>query len=193
MKKKIILIMLAVTFIIGGIAGGITYAADGHEPMGSDKLIGFESLGRYDFSDGFHQKYSWFVITNPDCEKYIDIDHVSIIHGNGTSVYEGLFYQVVVDNEPYINPQPVTSLGPHQVATLILHYTMPSGVPGEWLSTNDALNLPMADYTVEVFWSGSSKGQPLIGSSYQASSKHSYDGTVLHARTSTPMRNIVQR
>jgi len=153
MKKKILLGLLVAVLLAAGLAGG-AYAAI-HEPVKGDKLIGFGSQGAV--SPTLHDS-SVFFFTNPDCVNNIVIERVSIVRGNGTVVYEGPYLQILPDGTR--EPRPV--LKPHMQFKIELWNWMPDG-SGGWLSEEQAREVPIAGYTVEIEWNAKGETLPPMG------------------------------
>jgi len=146
-RKKIIIIAVSVTLALVMGVGGVGYAMT-HTDWGGHKLIGVGEMGNT--SDPNWSQYqewdTWFTITNPNCDKTLTIEWVSVIDQDENPVWEG--------------PGP-GELSPHEVWQLSLAGRLP-GEPD---------TLPLKKYTVEVTWSGAAyswwlgwgRVRPLIG------------------------------
>ena len=196
MKKRIILIVLALALVIGAVAGGITYAQVEHQPMKGNKLVGTALLGAKEAEPGVTFGFTaLFTINNPDCVHDINIERLSIIKDDGSVVYEGDFLQC----GEYVNDprQPVTSLQPHEQVFIPLDWWMPDGIGG-WLTSSEVGSQDMRGYTVEIFWSGAHKGLEISGSVMQllATPTHDSQGNVVDMAISSDrilMQNLKQR
>ena len=158
MKKKILLVLLAVGLLVVGLAGG-AYAVGSHNPVQGDKLVGYGPLGQKGeapmpvMKDSCH-----FTFTNPDCVNDIFIERVSIVDGGGAVIYEGPYLRIQPDGTRV----PMSVLKPHRVGKVELWNWMPDG-SGGWLPNNEARELPVKTYTVEIEWSARGVTCPLIG------------------------------
>jgi len=142
MKKKIILIVLALALVIGAVAGGITYAQVDHNPPKGHKLIGTGMLGNsesprgemggtaveFEFGTGFE-------ITNPNCDKSLTIEYVAIMDEDGNVVVEGTPLAMNL----------AETIGPHDI------WMVPLIVPG---GSPPMIGDEPSNYTVEITWSG---------------------------------------
>lgn len=185
MKKVILAIGLIVLLTVASL-GGLVYANNSHQPMIGDKLVGYADLGSW---DGL-KSYSWFTITNPDCVNDITVERISITREDGSLVYEGPLYRVLLyEDWTVMDRVQVSTLGPHEVVKMLLPYWIPGNEPGEWLSWQEALALPLNCYTVEIQCSGAKKGLPLIGSACT-----SMIGSLMpDGRICRPMETMIQR
>ena len=170
-KRKIILIAVSVTLALAVGVGGLIYANNNdhyHEETGGNKLIGVGEMGYYDdVLWGQYQEWdTQFIITNPNCEKYLTIEWVALIAGEDACEYyaEEVIFEGPPDGEviPY-------ELSPHEgwqvsIAELI-----------GWVEAEDPESIvdecDLGKYTLEVTWSGVyyswwwrwSRGRPLTG------------------------------
>ena len=197
MKKRIILIVLALALVIGAVAGGLVYAQVEHQPMTGNKLVGTAMLGTLAQETGDVTFY-WtgiFAINNPDCVHNINIERLSIIKDDGSVVYEGDLLQC----GEYVNDprQSVTNLQPHEQVFIPLNWWMPDGAGG-WLSPDETSSQDMQGYTVEILWSGARKGLEISGNveSILMTLIHDSQGSVVDMEISSdriPMQNLAQR
>jgi hypothetical protein len=154
-KKKIILIGVAVTLALVLGVGGLASAKLLHMETGGHKLIGVGEMGYDEYSGdyGWAQYQEWdttFIITNPNCDKYLDIEWVALIDSAEKVIWEG----------PSGGPIP-SELSPHEVAQVSLSE----------LLVHDPDELDLDKYTLEITWSGASwswwsgwgKARPLTG------------------------------
>ena len=163
--RKVVIVLLAITLVLGGL-GGFAYA-NTHEAMVGQKLIGYGPFG-YNPSNEEEVYYTLFTITNPDCERDINVERVSIIRADGEVLYEG---------------QPFTTLQPHSV---------------NWIRLVDFLGVDAGDidcrfYTVEILWDAHSKCLPLTGHVVVFQKNYFDDGTFAMAKTRVPMESMKQR
>lgn len=169
MKKRIILIVLAVALVIGALAGGITYAQGEHQPNYGNKLVAtftigtmLEPLGNLTF--GGH-----FVITNPDCLNDITITRLAALDLAGNVIMEG---------PPGDFPEWPAFLSPHQ--SLFIPVELPLG--------------PEADViTVEIAWEAKKGTLPLTGVAYQGFTWLVDDTVEQVSISAIPMVNFKQR
>jgi hypothetical protein len=176
MKKVALVLVLVACLVALGASGVITQAEDGsHEPMKGMKLVGIGEVGSV-IQSGYNKMFvrdTRFVITNPDCANNITIEGMFIISSNGTVVYEGPLYNVVLDETvgpPHfrdlnnvIDRVEVTTLGPHEQVRIMLGLWMPDG-NGGWLSHQQAVSTLFLDnYTVEISYRTKGEGLDLIG------------------------------
>lgn len=189
--KKIIAIVIAVVMVVAGL-GGFAYAQTAHQPMTGQKLVGW---GQFGGLSGTIQRWMRFYITNPDCVNEITIEQISIIRDDGTVIYEGPFLIVALDpNTGWpISRTPLTEpLKPHQGISFVLGPLMKDPATGQWLNGEQIRNLEIHEYTVEVFWSGSKKGSPLIGEVEQHLTKVYESGEISDAMSGVSMVNMEQ-
>jgi len=143
MKKKIILVMLAVALLIGGVAGGVAYAAAGGHNMSGQRLYGICSDGYTamppEGDPPFYYLHPGFVITNPDWRYGKTIQRIVIAYGSNGTVYE----EITLSAED-------AWLAPHEVFNTDFRML---GIPGRME--------PARDYTVDVYWEG--RGEALMG------------------------------
>ena len=177
MKKRIILIVLALALVIGAVAGGITYAQMEHPQMTGSKLFTQGPVGEIDLGIDSIRYETRLGITNPDCKHPIYIDHLSILYGNGTSLYEGDLYHFGGIGIPN---QKVTSLQPHETVSMRL---------SQW---TDGIDAPAQGYTVEVFYTAWRKGLPLVGTVFTERTNYFGDGTSTFAISQVQMENMTQ-
>lgn len=145
LKKKILLIVLVVCLVLGGV-GGVVYANLEHEPVLGDKLVGVCWAGTMDHPElGDYQLYPYFRITNPNCDSDIEDIHVSIIRGDGFSVYEGELNIYGSD--------PTSVMVPHQTTMT----TLAQYIPWELFSE------PPIMYSIEISFEAAPDAAPLIG------------------------------
>jgi len=182
-KKKLILIGLAIALAVG--LGGLAYAQvmPEHQRVGGNKLIGVGEMGYVTY--GLGGQYEWwdsnFIITNPNCERYLTIEWVSLIASE--DVYSGAYglvwqaEEVIAEGTPEqwgiatdanIPPE----LSPHevwQVSIAELFADLEGGQDPDYFMDNYELS----KYTLEVTWSDEmwrgwwawrwGYGRPLIG------------------------------
>jgi len=154
MKKKKLLTLLVIGMLVSGFAGAV-YAMGEHNPAHGDKLVGFGTLGTVSPT---LKDSSVFFFTNPDCVNDIVIKRVSIISGNGTAVYEGPYLQILPDD----TREPRRVLKPHMQFKIALWDWMPDE-SGGWLSEDEARELPIRGYTVEIEWIAEKETLPPMG------------------------------
>jgi hypothetical protein len=168
MRKTIIMTLVVV--LLCSAFGGFVYAqSNSHDPMKGQKLLGVGTLGRHANIDGgeiLSQAFSQ--ITNPSCEDEITIERIALIRGDGTVIYEGPFLRLVRDeNDNVIEEIPIIDpIQPHQFRGVTLWRFMKdpdSQDPNRWLTLQEALDLPVRYYTLEVMWSGGKQEMPLTG------------------------------
>jgi hypothetical protein len=141
-KRKIILISVAVTLALVLSVGGLApVLANNLHPMpGKNRLLGVGWCARYDYEVPEVRKSTqaldtMFIITNPNCNRTINIDGLIIIDED-----EDIVYEEEMDEE----------LSPHQVWEFYL---------SEYIDVeeDDVLWKPpehVPKYTVEIMWSG---------------------------------------
>ena len=204
--KKIIAIVLAVMLVAGGLGGFVYANSSSHQPMTGEKLVGTGRLGLQ--PDGEWLSGSWFLFTNPDCVGEITIERISIIRRDGKVIYEGSLLELVREDGEVVEERPITKpMKPHRIWGVPLGYFMKdpdADDPGRWLTYEEARNLEFNHYTLEIFWTGTRQGLPLIG--WAAESKRAADPALLglgiveselwkletsHSRT--PMVNMKQK
>jgi len=168
-KRKIILIGLAVTLALAVGVGGFVYANNGaHQDTGGNKLLGVGEMGydtysvggihpvNFNTNGGFDQDQWWdtqFIITNPNCDRYLKIEWVALIAGETNDPWTK--EQVIAEGKPEDWPgflEIPDELSPHEVwqvsvAELVgaVMYETPEFIM-------DTYNLNK--YTLEVTWSG---------------------------------------
>ena len=158
MKKKILLILLVVGLLAIGSASAV-YAIGEHNPVKGNKLVGFGPLGQVDptLKDSSH-----FSFINPDCVNDITIESVSITRpamgGVLEVIYEGPYLQIL----PNGTRVPLTVLMPHRLFKIELWNWIPDG-SGGWLTEDEARQLPIANYTVEIKWTAEKEALPPMG------------------------------
>jgi len=194
--KKIIVILLAVVLVAAGL-GSLAYAnSNSHVPWRGDKLIGTSPFGTDQYSADEHRTmHASFIFTNPDCVNKIKIGGISIIRGDGTVIYEGpLLWQRHEDGEIVESTIVDWSMEPHDIWSVVLMCYMPDpGDPDhEWMSLDEALAQPLAQYTVEISWGVHRKGGlPLIGK-VQTIKRTVEFGEVMESAFGTQMVNMEQ-
>ena len=164
--KKLIYILLAVVLLVSAGIGSFAQAQTNHQPMSGQKLIGYGPYG-YAPEDESEIYYTLFTITNPDCGNDIIIDRISIIHANGTIVYDG---------QPFSS----SAITPHGVRLLRL---------ADYLGSSPD-NTECRFYTVEISWSSRGKCLPLIGHVVVFQKNLFGDGTYNLSKTRVAMNNI---
>ena len=166
-KRKIILIIsLAAISAMVFSTGALGQAAIGHIETGGHKLIGVGQMGAISYSYTADtteiQVKRWrdteFIITNPNCEKSMDIEYIALIAGDdiccdwngggpcwnaGEIVWEALPDGAVI---PY-------QLGPHQVWHISIAELM-SWVDGVQTPEDFTEKCELGKYTLEVTWTG---------------------------------------
>ena len=161
--RKIIAIVLAVVLVAGGL-GGFAYAQGTHQPVTGQKLVGVAQLGK---TPTGHTSIGVFRFTNPDCVSEIAIQQVSIMRGDGTVIYEGPYLATKIDEDGSISRTPIYGpMKPHGIRVVRLDYLMKNpdaADPDRWLTREEAWELNIAPYTLEVFWTGTKQGCPLTG------------------------------
>jgi len=181
-KKKIVLISVAVTLALALGVGGLIQAFDHeHMELGGHKLIGVGEMGYYDFGYlGQHQCWdTQLIITNPNCERYLDIEWVALIAGEHVCwrddapcweaedvIFEGtpedwyIEYGIEIPGE--LSPHDVWQVSIAEIMGEVMEEGQPEKVP--------CVYAPLGKYTLEVTWSGVPytlwfgwRGRPLIG------------------------------
>ncbi|MBN1862881.1 MAG: hypothetical protein JW790_04485 [Dehalococcoidales bacterium] len=151
-KKKLILIGIAMALAVG--VGGAAYAyteMDGHQDVGGHKLIGVGEMGYYDNPTLWDQEEWWdtsFIITNPNCDRDLTIEWVSLIAGDEQVIAEG----TPDDWYDYANLDVPETLSAHEVWQVSIAELL-----GELLGSDplDVMyNFALSKYTLEVTWSG---------------------------------------
>jgi len=171
-RKKIIIIAVSVTLALVMGVGGLIFAKNGdHEETGAHKLIGVGEMGYEDFEfsppilgpteDYYYEGEirGWdtqFIITNPNCEKYLTIEWVALIESDEDLIAQGMPKDWNNFFEGDVIP---LELSPHEVwqvslAKLLYMLEHHGNVPSD-----NELYLFIADedldkYTLEVTWSG---------------------------------------
>ncbi|MFC2001629.1 hypothetical protein ACFLUZ_03890 [Chloroflexota bacterium] len=162
--KKLIAILLAVVVVAGGL-GGFVYALT-HEPIEGQKLIGY---GPYGKNQSGADLSTLFTVTNPDCEREITINQVSVIKAD--------------DGTEYVVGLPNPTLQPHGVRAFRLRNVLPPGSEEQ----------DSRFYTLEVSWSDHKKGLPLIGHVVIFQINSFDDGRYSTSKTRVPMESMKQR
>jgi hypothetical protein len=196
-KKRIRLISIIVAAALAIGVGGVIYAQPPpHTDNGGHKLIGVGEMGYEDFTfsgipgptgsyDYAGEIRGWdtqFIITNPNCDDYIDIEWVALIAGEDTSEFNA--EQVLWEGTPgdwyYCWPGVAVpeELSPHevwQVSLAELAYMVDTGsAPSDQELYEFIANTDLNKFTLEVTWTGVNYGgwwgwrdwqggRPLIG------------------------------
>jgi hypothetical protein len=168
MKKRIILIVMALALVIGALAGGITYAQMEHQPIYGNKLVGTLTVGYTIEPQGKLNFAGHFVITNPDCLHDIIITRLAVLDTSGDVIMEG---------PPGDLDFPVV-LGPHQ--SVFIPVELDLGPVCEVI-------------TAEIAWEAKKGTCPLTGVAYQASFWEVDDIIEQSGLAATPMVNFKQR
>lgn len=176
MRRKAILVVLAIVLVLGGIGGGIAYAIDnGHQPNYGNKLVG---IGSYGFSEdpikGTFEFGAHFGITNPDCVHSIKITRIALLDSAGDVVWE---------ESPIDLPEPLPEyLSPHQSVKISLQPAPGAGEPA------------LDTYTVEIAWKAKKGTSPLMGVVSEYVGMLGEGGTLVAlVYSATPMVNFVQK
>ena len=164
--------------------------------MSKQKLIGVGQVGKVTTPRGTEVRY-WtrFDFTNPDCVAKIDIERISLIRGDGVTIYSGPMLQLKrsgtgeVVKEKAINEP----MKPHEVRSIMLRYFMKDPKTRKWLTPREATRLDSASYTLEIFWSGKERGLPLIGWIWLPRLEREVDGSTTVGVSSTQMLNMEQQ
>ena len=163
--------------------------------MSQRKLIGIGQLGTITTPRGT-EVYYWtrFDLTNPDCVAEITIERISIIRGDGITIYQGPLLHLERDKKENVSKEvPLTDpLKPHQVRSVMLRYYMKDPDTGRWLTPHEAATLMSSPYTLEVFWAGKDKGLPLTGWVWMPRQERTSDGHVAMGVGYTRMVNMEQ-
>ncbi len=142
MKKKIIIIGLALALSLALVGGGAAYAFNGYYTAGH-KLIGVGHAGAMTGANDEPQQWDTvFIITNPNDDDWLTLEHMAIIDETELIVYEE-----ILD----------FGLSPHEIWQVDLVDYWDAWTPGK--------------FTVEISWSGPSYSlwggwcydRPLIG------------------------------
>jgi hypothetical protein len=142
MKKRIIVIGLALALSLALVGGGAAYAFNGYYTAGH-KLIGVGHAGAMTGAMGEPQQWDTvFIITNPNDDDWLTLEHMAIIDETELIVYEETLE---------------FDLSPHQIWQVSLVDYWDDWIPGK--------------YTLEISWSGPSYSlwggwcydRPLIG------------------------------
>jgi hypothetical protein len=166
MKKKIILIGLALALSLALVGGGVAYAFNGYSSAGH-KLSGIGMMG-YEMDSSQTQTMWWdtyFTVTNPNCDTWLNIDYLALIYENEYVIWEGtpadwwFIFGIDVPDQ----------LSPHQIWQVSLGELMAPYYGEDYWGTIG--NVYLARYTVEISWSGVSYSafsewgynRPLIG------------------------------
>ena len=158
MKRRIILGIL-IFVLIGSIAGGVTYAVNGHQPMRHYKLHGIGDYAAELIENDFDMLLlvgTMFEITNPDCVYPIYIDRVALLNEDGGVEWEGDPGDCEFGDVPDV-------LGPHEIVYL-MDELEPFGPEG-WFS-----------FTSEIDWHASRDTCPLAGVALRQSAAFILDG-----------------
>jgi len=150
-KRKIILICVAVTLALVLGVGGVAQAflGVGHEVVAGHRLLGVgwcdsycaEEMGVWRGEQHFD---TMFIVTNPNCDRYITIDRMFILDEN-----ENLRYDSDLEG-----PTIPSELSPHEIWEFYLsEYVEPSETEGWWQPPQH-----MDKYTVEIIWDGEAYG-----------------------------------
>jgi hypothetical protein len=166
MKKKIILIGLALALSLALVGGGVAYAFNGYSSAGH-KLSGVGMMG-YGLDVDQTQIMWWdtyFIVTNPNCNTYLNIDYLALIYENEVVIWEGTpgaWWSIFGIDVP-------ETLSPHEVWQFSIGELM-SVIDDEdyWVTLDD---YDLGKCTVEISWSGVSYSvfskwgynRPLIG------------------------------
>ena len=180
-KKKIILISVSVTLALVMGVGGLAYAVT-HPDVGGNKLLGVGEMGFYEREVVWGQVEWWdtqFIITNPNCEKYLDIKWVALIAGDDACewyaehvIFEGTpedWYAECGIEIPGNELSHRGVLSPHEVWQVSIAELIGCTVGADPEDVVDGCDL--GKYTLEVTWSGVSyswwggwrRGRPLTG------------------------------
>jgi hypothetical protein len=165
MKRKIILIGLALALSLALVGGGVAYAFNGYSSAGH-KLSGVGMMG-YGLDVDQAQIMWWdtyFIVTNPNCDTYLNIDYLALIYQDEYVIFGGTPY----DWWFYLGIEVPETLSPHQIWQVSLGELMAAWYGADYWPT---LNGALARYTVEISWSGVSYSvfsewgynRPLIG------------------------------
>jgi len=185
-KRKILLIGVAVTLALVMTVGGLAQAGVGHKDVGGGKLTGVGEMGGLALvlPDGGQFQYwdTQFIITNPNCEQWLDIEWVSLIAGEDVYIgeYEDGTYQelwwyaedVIIEGTPkdweyYLDIEipgnknsTLGVLSPHEVWQVSIYDIIDhlfKAMYNEWdgdIDLVDIEDLDLDKYTLEVTWSG---------------------------------------
>ena len=170
MKKRIILIVLALALVIGGVAGGITYAQGEHQPNYGNKLVGTLTFGYTMEPQGNLTFGGHFVITNSDCLHDIIMTRLAVLDSLG---------DVIVEGPPGDFPSWPVFLGPH----------MSLFIPVEDLPLGPELEV----ITIEIAWEAKKGTLPLTGVAYQGFAWIVDDTWEHFSEAAVPMVNFKQR
>ena len=166
-KRKVILIVVAVTLALAVGVGGLVYANYGlgpHEETGGNKLIGVGEMGNYDgaFFSGIQYWDTQFIITNPNCEQDLTIEWVALIASDdacGWPAEEVIFEGTPEDWYSYFDIEIPGNefsvrgvLSPHEAWQVSIAELI-GGVVG-WYPNGIIDDCDLGKYTVEVTWSG---------------------------------------
>ena len=199
MKKKVFLPLLAVTLLLGGLAG-VVYAVGDHQPAKDQKLVGVGPMGTFTPGPTVTQM-TVFRFTNPDCVEEIAITKVSIISANETVIYEGPYISVEGSGADPVRTVIDEPMSPHEVRHIVLFFYMWTGegldptdltANDNWLSVSDALAKGLAQYTVEIEWEAKGAVNPLTGWQQIQREEHRSDGTY-RMLADSQMVNLKQR
>jgi hypothetical protein len=193
--RKIIVVVLTVALLAIGV-GGIVYAQTStHEVFKGEKLIATARSGTFTGGVGDIRYFGWFEITNPECEAVIAIEHMAIIREDGAVIYEGPFMELVREDGEVINEIIINELQPHHVLFVSLSGMMKdpdSAEPDRWLTLEEARQLPLQRYTLEVFWDNQKGDLPLIGCVNTLRALITSEGPETHALSSSQMLSLAK-
>ncbi|MBN1862880.1 MAG: hypothetical protein JW790_04480 [Dehalococcoidales bacterium] len=174
-KKKLILIGSAIALAVG--LGGVAYA-NGivHQNVGGSKLLGIGEMGYYEITDFMAEWWDTnFIITNPNCDRYLTIEWVSLVAGEDSD--EWYAEQVIAEGTPddwydYANLDVPETLSPHEVWQVSIAGLL-SDIEGNYDPDYFMDYYDLTKYTLEITWSDESwqgwwawrwaSGRPLIG------------------------------
>ncbi len=123
-----------------------------HEPMTGQKLVGWGIYTMQPLDDGTYRDDGvLFSFTNPDCVSEITIDRVFMFGLDGNVIYDSAEDGWFDNGLPWTEP-----IKPHETRFIGLPSCLRE--PGAKIEP-----IPITFVTVEISWSGSEKGLPLIG------------------------------
>jgi len=151
-KRKVILIGVAVTLALVLGVGGLVQAQmpKGHEVVSGHRLLGVGWCDSYCAEEmgmwrGEQYLDTLFIVTNPNCDRYITIDRMFILNEAEELVYDSEWVEV---------PTIPGELSPHEIWEFYLsEYVEPSETEGWWQPPQH-----MDKYTVEIIWDGETYG-----------------------------------
>jgi hypothetical protein len=153
LKKKIILIGVALALVLASVGGGLAYANGIHNPPPVHKLIGVGEVGYlYDDSGPWDEHYEYwdtsFIVTNPDDDTWLNIDYLALIIENESVLYEGTpddwWYDFGIEIPYDLSPNEVWQFSLAELLSAIWEAPY-------WLVLEE---LSQIKYTVEISWSG---------------------------------------